>query len=132
MRWPLNGPDESFKNPWKGPDLGTMVGSSKWCLRRLLTRGDLVIRMMTGIEAMRAIGWELEDWVFHAGRGPASIYQNGITDELLLNLAGNAFSSYAFGPVAAATLACMGLSPEPEAAVVHSVSGSDESDDSLA
>lgn len=55
---------------------------------------------------MVAIGWGLDQWRLR-GDKPGNIFNDHISDELLCNMAGNAFSAYAFGPMAVATIACM-------------------------
>ncbi len=69
-------------------------------VRKKQPDGSHVVRLMTGVEAMRAIGWDTGDW-----RTESDTYG----DDLLRSLAGNAFSCYQIGPVLAATFASFGL-----------------------
>jgi hypothetical protein len=67
--------------------------------RRRLKDGSTIGRLMTGIEAMRAIGWDTADWV-----GAPECFRT-LDDDLLRSLAGNAFSGYQIGPIMAASFA---------------------------
>jgi len=95
-----------LKNPWVRPQLGTLTGSSRWCVRRQQTATSVPqIRLLTGVEAMRCIGWDLSFW---AQLGHANL-PAAVDDDLLTNMAGNAFSAYRFCPVAACVMAAFGF-----------------------
>lgn len=97
--------DQPCKDPWKGPQLGHIIGSSRWMLRRQLCEKSVVeVRWMTGVEAMSCIGFHHSEWDCF----PLDAMK-GIDNELLLNLAGNAFSGFHFVVVASALMACSGL-----------------------
>jgi hypothetical protein len=72
------------------------------------------VRLMHGLEAMRAIGWDLTDYLDTPCQGDAAS-----ANELLKNLAGNAFSGYQVGPILAAMTAARGLDDDDEAIEVH-------------
>lgn len=103
--------DKGTRNPWKSV-LPTMVGSSKFVIRIVDATGLLTIRQLTGVEAMRCIGWDICDWKEDPLRA-------GHPDSLLRNLAGNAFSAFAVAPLIAAVVAVQGMfdslvEPEPD------------------
>jgi hypothetical protein len=100
-----------LKNPWqtKPP---CFVGSSLIVIREkvkaLITAKEnesrshcFVYRVLTGLEMMSMIGWDVTPWLEDPERMPRH--------ELLANLAGNAFNCYALGPVLLAMLASYGL-----------------------
>jgi len=71
------------KGPWR-PTIPTITGMGRPVVR-YVHDGCLIVRPVTGVEAFKVIGWDLKYW-----------YQpRCFSDELLLNLAGNAFTSYA-------------------------------------
>lgn len=78
---------EKAHNPWKFPRLGTLTGHSTWLIRRQLENGQVTVRLMTGFEAMRVIGWDVGNW----RNAPGCFFEGLMTNELLKNLAGNAF-----------------------------------------
>ena len=68
--------------------------------------GHVVLKPLSGIEAMQCIGWDKRHW--RAGWQDASPYQR-TTDVQLRRMAGNAFSGFVMAPVLSAALACRGL-----------------------
>ena len=96
---------EPLKNPWRFPLCGTITGNSKWLVRRVQPDGSTIVRLLSGVECMRAMGWDLLDWADDTAPG----IDPCLNDELLKNMAGNAFSGYAFGPVVAVGLACRAM-----------------------
>eukprot|EP00959_Pyramimonas_sp_CCMP1952_P176903 3697445-Pyramimonas_sp.AAC.1 len=92
-----------MRNPWRDY-LGTLTGRGVWLTRLASSDGGLELRLLSGVECMRAIGWGLQHW-----RDPKSVKQGGYSDTLLRSLAGNAYSAFACGPPLAASLAALGL-----------------------
>jgi hypothetical protein len=87
-------------------------------LVRKQVEGQTVARLMSGMEAMRAIGWDYADWAEQSDH---------FEPDLLYSLAGNAFSGYQIGPVIAATLAscCATVAVQDDEPVVVENSGSE-------
>jgi hypothetical protein len=101
-------PGSSIRDPWRVDSLSTLVGSSRVVLRRQMSFSSMAeVRMMRGVEYMRCIGWDFQDWA-------ASPFDDKIKDEVLISLAGNAYSAYSFGIIAASTIASMGLYRDAE------------------
>ncbi len=89
-----------MRSPWRFPTCGTLTGHTRFLVRRQdPADGSHTVRLMSGVEAMRAIGWDLGDWRGPPGGG------GKFKDGLLRSLAGNAFSGYQAGPILAATMA---------------------------
>lgn len=85
-----------LKSPWKRY-VPTMVGTSSIACR-CLQGGNLIFKELHGLEAMRLIGWDLGHWKNNQNPfGNASV-----TPELLVDMAGNAWSSFQFLPIAIA------------------------------
>ena len=117
---------EKSRDPWRFPLMGTLTGFSETFVRCRHPDGSTTARMLRGVELMRAIGWDLEDFV-NVGE---LLQSEAGTDKTLSSLVGNAFSGYAVGPVIAAAVASMGvaasqLDTEPEDDGAISVSESD-------
>ena len=73
------------------------------CTTKLFpVEGRVVIKPLSGIEAMQCIGWDKTHWK------NGSPYQRN-SDVQLRKMAGNAFSGFALAPVLSALLACRGL-----------------------
>ncbi|CAK0799104.1 unnamed protein product [Prorocentrum cordatum] len=87
-----------LKSPWKYPSIGTLTAHSRWLLRMPGNK----LRLMTGFECLRAIGWDFEDWTPHSCEMAAR-------SELGCELAGMAFSGFACAPLLAAVFAAMGM-----------------------
>ncbi len=75
-----------FTSPWR-PYCHTMTGQSAMCVRYKLGE-QLVVRPLSGIEAMQMAGWDRR------------YYKNPIaaSEALLAEMAGNAFSGFAALP----------------------------------
>ena len=72
-----------------------MTGSSSMIGRFLREDNSVKMKRLHGLEAMRLIGWETPMW-----KGGVSPFETpGVTPELLTDMAGNAWSAYAFVPV---------------------------------
>ena len=83
-----------------------MIGSSKFALRIFDVYGKYTIRQMLGVEVLRCIGWDMDDWKcdpYAADFHP---------DSLLRNLGGNAFSGFAVTPLIASFSLVQGMSLE--------------------
>ena len=70
-----------------GPQLGTMVASSRWCMRRQFVGHRPTVFMLTGIEAFRALGWDIDDWATIHGSTNPFVNTKHIDDGLLLDMA---------------------------------------------
>lgn len=121
FKWPLSEGQE-MTNPWRSC-VPTMTANSSIAARRRKS-GQLEIREIHGLEAMRLIGWDLGFWAHHA----SPFRPNVITPELLMDLAGNAWSSFAFLPLA---IAALGSAPadfyhKSRRSVAHPTSDQDE------
>ena len=103
--WPLMGNRTALRNPWKGPSMGTLVGSSHNIIR--ITDPSLYIRPLSGVESMVAIGWDMSLFV----RG--NPYKDDFSDKQLRSLAGNAFSGFAIAPLLASLTAVLGMFKNP-------------------
>ena len=80
----------------------TLTGSSRYLMRRQEVSGGRVqVRMLHGVEAMRAMGWDLCHYAPAAG-------PDSHDHDVLCTLAGRAFSSYTFSAVAMALMAAIG------------------------
>ena len=79
--------DAAIRNPWtRGGALNTITGSSRFLLRKKSAVGDdPIVRLMTGVEAMRAMGWDVQH--YHHATLPLDASQH----DVLATLAGRAF-----------------------------------------
>ena len=100
FRWPLVVGQE-LRSPWKD-HVPTMTGQSSLAGRRK-KEGNMELKKLHGLEAMRLIGWDLGHWKNHASPFIDSS-DTGITPELLNNMAGNAWSSFSYSPLAIVAL----------------------------
>ena len=94
-------------DPWQ-QNLGTLVGSAHLVVRidwvyksKDTTEEYRIVRPLHGIEYMSLIGWDTDMWNEDGCES--------FTRRLLANLAGNAFSGFASGPVTSAALASCGI-----------------------
>ena len=72
------------------------MGSSTIACRVKTPDGVVRIKKLHGLEAMRLIGWDLCEW-----KDGVSPFASGkVTPELLAAMAGNAWSAFAFVPLA--------------------------------
>ena len=111
------------KSPWSSHSMFTLTGS---CIPIVRQRRDPPycapsVRLMTGVEAMQFMGWDITDF-----RDIDALYALPNSNAFLCNLAGNAFSAYAIGPVLLAVVSSFCFE---EAPLVHTVRG--DSSDSL-
>ena len=98
MRWPaVDG--KSLRNPWK-LYLPTLTATSVMVCR-FRKDGATTFKRLHGLEAMRCIGWDL-------GHFQDGTLSSQVDYGLLCDLAGNAWSSLAFLPVA---MAAFGAAP---------------------
>jgi hypothetical protein len=114
-------PTAELKSPWSDYPK-TLVGSCSLIVRINIKDGcpsnRHVVRPMEGWEYMSMIGWSLSDWD-STGRLPA----RGI----LSNMAGNAFSGFAIGPLFVASLC---LADTMSALPVESMASSPDAEES--
>lgn len=96
FRWqPQQEFDDRLVNPWKS-HVPTLVGHSTMACRVKTPDGTVKIKKLHGLEAMRLIGWDLCHW-----KDGGSPFASGkILPDLLLSMAGNAWSAFAFVPLA--------------------------------
>ncbi len=131
---PASGDVKLLRTPWKRY-VPTMVGTSSIACR-CLQNGTVVFKELHGLEAMRMIGWDLGHWKNHEN----PFGNSAITPELLVDMAGNAWSSFQFLPIAIAAFGAapksfyrgkdVGVSvPAPQAIDVQGESSGSESDD---
>jgi hypothetical protein len=123
----LLGRDKS--NPWK-ITASTLTGMSSMCVR-YFHKDQLILRPLTGVEAISMIGWHP---TFYRG-------YVGATQETLANLAGNAFSAFAFMPMLMVSVSGLGIlkemaelakrRPLPSPSTPVSVEASDDGESSL-
>lgn len=97
FRWPLSEGQE-LTNPWR-TCVPTMTANSAMAARRS-KYGKTEIKKIHGLEAMRLIGWDLGFWANSA----SPFVCKSVSPELLSDLAGNAWSSFAFIPLAISAL----------------------------
>ena len=97
--------DAAIRNPWaRNGALNTLTGSSRFLLRKKSAVGeDLIVRLMTGVEAMRAMGWDVQH--YHHATLPLDASQH----DVLATLAGRAFSGFSFAALASCAMAAIGL-----------------------
>ena len=93
-------PDSS--SPWFRDEMPTIVGSMKPVVRVRSPSGQDTIRCVSGVECMQMQGWD-STWFKH----PEDAFQH-YKSELLVNMAGNAFSAFACGPAFAASIPLIG------------------------
>ena len=99
LRWPVPEGSE-IHNPWK-PRIPTMTALTSMVGRKVTLEGKKVLHHLHGLEAMSLIGWDLGFW--KGGESPfGKASAPNITPELLQDLAGNAWSAFAFTPIAIA------------------------------
>lgn len=95
LQWPPP-PNKDVRNPWRAI-CGTLTGMTKLVVRRLSPAGDLELRPAHCLESMRMMGWDLLHY-----RQP--IFTERVTPDVLVSLAGNAFSAFAITPLALCAL----------------------------
>ena len=134
FRWqPQQEFDDRLANPWRS-HVPTLVGHSSMACRLKTASGLVKIKKLHGLEAMRLIGWDLCHW-----KDGASPFASGkILPDLLLSMAGNAWSAFAFVPLA---ISAFGAAPAdlfqrgdadrvaPSAVAAESVASVSSSDD---
>jgi hypothetical protein len=86
------GSSEVVHSPWRTV-CPCIAGSSKIIVRKLC-HGTLVLRLLNPIECMRIMGWDLDHW-----KNQVAPWSDNVTPSLVMSLAGNAFSAFAFTPV---------------------------------
>ena len=64
--------------------------------------GTKWMRLLHPWEQMALMGWHVTDWAEQSRKG------TGVTPELVKNMSGNAVNAFAFWPVFAASIACLG------------------------
>ena len=74
----------------------TITGSSVIAVREK-KKGEVCLRLLEGYEYFKFMGWSEEDWEPFKPN-------NEITPDMLSDLAGNAFSAYAAGPMVMAAM----------------------------
>ena len=110
-----------LKNPWHKHPM-TLTCHTLWLLRKTGFDANITLRVLEGHELMRLIGWCDEHWRVQVPRG-------GRSGQVLRDLAGNAFSGFACGPIAAATLACARFGALQEQETAGGISRADSTDD---
>lgn len=101
LNWQPGSGEEKFaelRYPWCGSPR-TITGQSKIVMRTAQAGVPSSVRLLEGWEVMALIGWSPNMW---KKGGPF------VQPEVMCNMAGNAFSGFAVGPVLVATLALMG------------------------
>lgn len=86
-----------LRNPWR-PRPNALVGS---CCVMVRIKSEKLIRPLEGFEYMAMIGWSPCEWRRNVGDMPSR--------SLCSNMAGNAFSAFALGPLVSASLAVAGM-----------------------
>ena len=105
----------------------TITGGSKLIMRTYFKDGTVMIRPVAGFEFMNLIGWDVTLWHPAAAK---------CTNDLMVNMSGNAFSAFAAGPVLLSGLPLCGF-PEVEEGEIQngeadpSGHSSEVSDDSM-
>ena len=100
LRWNPAAP-RHVHNPWRRT-CSTLTGHSKIVPRRRRSKTkELILRPLFSIEGMRMIGWDLAFW-----RWP--VFGDLVTQDVLVSLAGNAFSGYALTPLVIAVIGRLG------------------------
>ena len=92
LKWPAQG-DHGLRNPWK-EYIPTMTAGSAIACRRVNEDSSLTLKKLHGLESFRAIGWDLGHW------NGNPFQHEEVTSDLLNDMAGNAWSSWAFMPIA--------------------------------
>ena len=105
-------PEQSI---WRPRPL-TITGGSKLIVRTHFQNGAVLIRPVTGFECMNLIGWDVALWHPTAAK---------CTNDLMVNMSGNAFSAFAAGPVLISGLSLCGC-PEVEDGENQNVDSSTE------
>ena len=77
------------QGPWRPRPL-TITGGSRLIMRTYFKDGTVMIRPVAGFECMNLIGWGVTMWHPSAAK---------CTNDLMINMSGNAFSAFAAGPV---------------------------------
>ena len=77
------------QGPWRPRPL-TITGGSRLIMRTYFNDGTVMIRPVAGFECMNLIGWDVTMWHPSAAK---------CTNDLMINMSGNAFSAFAAGPV---------------------------------
>jgi site-specific DNA-cytosine methylase len=111
----------TLRNPWSIGSLKTLTGSGRYLLRRKLDDVEPAeVRVLNGVEAMRALGWDLQYYNRDTLPMPPSAH------EQLSTLAGRAFSGYVFTAVALASMSAIGLSLADSSEVVVATASEDD------
>lgn len=92
--------DKKVPNPWKSV-CPTLVGSSTIVCRRLAGDKSVTIKRLHGLESMRLMGWDLGMYKDSTAFIPNC--SDGVTPELLCDMAGNAWCQWHFIPLMLAT-----------------------------
>ena len=92
LKWPAQG-DHGLRNPWK-EYIPTMTAGSVIACRRVNEDSSITLKKLHGLESFRAIGWDLGHW------NGNPFQHEEVTSDLLNDMAGNAWSSWAFMPIA--------------------------------
>ena len=92
LKWPAQG-DHGLRNPWK-EYIPTMTAGSAIACRRVNEDSSITLKKLHGLESFRAIGWDLGHW------NGNPFQHEEVTSDLLNDMAGNAWSSWAFLPIA--------------------------------
>ena len=124
--WVTDGAGVSHKQIKKSPWFlrpRTLTGGTK-LVTRYMWDGDYVVRCLEPTEMMLLMGWGVSEWNAAAPRDWASgLGENvHVQAELLSNMAGNAWSLYAAGPIELALLCTQGKFFCDESAEVSDVS----------
>ena len=97
-----------LKNPWLTGPMRCLTGSSRMLLRYQQSPSDVpVVRMLLGVEAFRAMGWDRRHWAGYVPGGPFPFPE--CDNQTLCTMAGRAFSSFVFTTAATAVMSAIGL-----------------------
>ena len=97
-----------FPEPWKTEFIPTLTGQCHIVMRVVDKGMNTMVRTLDGFELMALQGWHLSWWK------EGGEYKH----DLLTSLAGNAFSAFALGVMAAAALSSLGNCPRCQQSVV--------------
>ena len=94
-------PKKALRNPWKST-IPTMTGGSAICGRRMDKNGKVILKKIHPLEMFQLNGWDISMWE------QGSPYLSAeVDDELLVDLAGNSWSSFSYVPVIMAAMGCV-------------------------
>ena len=92
---------KQLKQPWHDK-IPCITSKSAFVMRVKEDDGTQWMRLLHAWEQMALMGWHVTDWAEKSRKGI------GVTPELVKNMSGNAFNAFAFWPVFAASIACLG------------------------